>query len=371
MSVKLTANVDMVNYFGGGYVVSVLTNVTLTMPEENKGILKDWIQRTNCSISKKSAMSFAIDDKIYVCGGENSVYLNAVECYDTLTNTWSTKANLPESKSSGVGFAINGKGYVQGGRRGTTSYSSLMHEYDPTSNTWTEKTSGLVIAWHAVFVINGEAYLCGGYSRGSNISTVTKYDPLTDTYTNKTSIPEILESSGGTSIGTNGYLVGGNAASTYKDKTFEFNSLTNTWSIKKAFPTVVNGLCAVSYGDTIYALGGRNSATVFKTMYAYSQKTDTWQQKNDMLFARAQANAHIIGNKIFVMNGFDLITYSNTVETAEILKTEIWYTTDGTDPAINETPTVNAVKYTEPFDLPLSNNQLEPTQLKYCVIPVE
>jgi N-acetylneuraminic acid mutarotase len=54
--------------------------------------------------------------------------------------TWSQKANmLGNARYNLLGFALGNKGYVAGGTYGGLSVTSDCQEFDPSSNTWTEK----------------------------------------------------------------------------------------------------------------------------------------------------------------------------------------------------------------------------------------
>jgi hypothetical protein len=115
MAIELTASASMVNYPAGEYDTTPLTNVTLTMPSENKSILKSWLQRANMPTARRVLTSSAVNGIIYVIGGISTNTLATVEAYDPVTNTWSTKANMPNARYSLTSSVVNDIIYVIGG----------------------------------------------------------------------------------------------------------------------------------------------------------------------------------------------------------------------------------------------------------------
>ena len=63
--------------------------------------------------------------------------------YNTVTNSWIALANFPGiQRFTGSGFSINGKGYITCGINGFGNpYLNDLWEYDPASNTWSQKKS--------------------------------------------------------------------------------------------------------------------------------------------------------------------------------------------------------------------------------------
>lgn len=115
------------------------------------------------------ATTFSIADIGYVItsataeGGQ----VNFV-AYDPSTDSWSAKANYPSDISSDSrSFSINNKGYVNFsmnvGAEG--DYVNDLWEYDPETDTWTEKTSYPLefVTGTVNFVINDMAYFASGF----------------------------------------------------------------------------------------------------------------------------------------------------------------------------------------------------------------
>ena len=76
----------------------------------------------------------ALDNKIYVTGGQNDNYqpMFSVDCYDPDTNTWSHVANMNIARHEHGLVSLHGRLYAIGGW-GVKS----VEFYDPDNNTWT------------------------------------------------------------------------------------------------------------------------------------------------------------------------------------------------------------------------------------------
>lgn len=152
-------------------VADTVTRKTLTLPN---------------SISSPAAVS--IGDSIYLLGGanSNSYGTNYVHKYNPETNVGTdTGARLPTAIYYAPVVAINGKAYIFGGR--TYSYYGTFYnciqEYDPVTNTCTTKKAVLTgtNCGASATVINGKAYIFGGWNNNTFYNTIQEYDPTTDT----------------------------------------------------------------------------------------------------------------------------------------------------------------------------------------------
>ena len=62
-------------------------------------------------------------------------YLNTVEKYDPVLNTWTYVATMQTTRESATAFVIDGKAYVAGGF-GDSVTLNTVETYDPVSNSW-------------------------------------------------------------------------------------------------------------------------------------------------------------------------------------------------------------------------------------------
>jgi|ERR1035437_6609897 N-acetylneuraminic acid mutarotase len=125
-------------------------------------------------------VALAINGKGYIITG--SYYFQVAE-FDPLIG-WNLKANFPGTgRSSATGFVIGNKGYIAGGNSGSSGDLRDLWEYDPSTDTWTEKAAMRHGGYNTTgFSINGKGYV-------GNEQEFWEYDRVTDTWTRKTDFP--------------------------------------------------------------------------------------------------------------------------------------------------------------------------------------
>jgi N-acetylneuraminic acid mutarotase len=140
--------------------------------------------------ARTGAMAFVIGTKAYVGTGQDDTdALKDLWEYTPAKNTWAKKNDITADKrKDAVGFSINGKGYLCSGIY-TSPYTNILsdiQEYNPTTDTWTEKVfadgSLNKKQWADCFILNNKAYLISG----NNTNSVVVYDPATNTLSSET-----------------------------------------------------------------------------------------------------------------------------------------------------------------------------------------
>ena len=115
--------------------------------------------------------------------------------YDPSTNTWTQKADFGgPARRGAVAFVVNGKGYVTSGWSATGLYNDLW-EYNPIADTWQQKANfgGLARSGAVALVIDDKAYIGTGLSGGSAASDSLNdwwlYDDAKDQWLQQTNVP--------------------------------------------------------------------------------------------------------------------------------------------------------------------------------------
>ncbi|MCX5849702.1 MAG: kelch repeat-containing protein [Deltaproteobacteria bacterium] len=132
--------------------------------------------------------------------------------YDPATDTWTQKADIGEGGYD-FGFSIGDKGYIgTGWNRDADGYGGGLTkdfwEYNPATDTWTQKADfgGGVRGGVAGFAIGNKGYIGTGGS-DSALKDFWEYDPAADTWTQKTDFGGIERAYAvGFSIGNKGYI---------------------------------------------------------------------------------------------------------------------------------------------------------------------
>jgi N-acetylneuraminic acid mutarotase len=217
----------------------------------------------------------------------------------------------------GIGFAIGDYGYIGFGTDNGTDYGDL-YQYDPKSNSWTQKTSlGLGMESLAAMVIDNKAYVGIGLTRGQTVDSCTnqffEYDPVADTWTRKADFPGPKRMNAfAVSAGGKGYIgLGYGSGNTDLYDLWQYDPSSDAWTRKSNFPTgsgYPNYAVAFSPDNQLAFVegAGEKAAAVdltTKLLWRYNPATDKWTQMHnlpggEMLFPSAMVvngNGYILG----------------------------------------------------------------------------
>jgi N-acetylneuraminic acid mutarotase len=167
-----------------------------------------WIEKSPMPTPRWGHSASVVNGKIYLVGGADEAGnpLPTVEEYDPVTDTWTEKAPMPTARVTATSV-VDGKIYAIGGSESVYTgwetffleAASTVEEYDPVTDTWiTGKAPMPTARWcHSASAVDGVIYAMGGAMTGrlnfdNLLSTVEAYIPETDTWiTGKADMPTI------------------------------------------------------------------------------------------------------------------------------------------------------------------------------------
>jgi N-acetylneuraminic acid mutarotase len=88
---------------------------------------------------------------------------------------------------------------------------------------------------------------------------------------------------------------------------------TTGWAEKASMPTARFGMAACTLNGKIIVIGGNDGNSMVNTVEEYNPITDSWTGKNPISTERVLPFANVVGNKIYVIGGAELLfeqTYS-------------------------------------------------------------
>ena len=141
------------------------------------------------SAARGSAITGALDGKLYVAGGLRDGAVTDVSIYDPVADAWSDGPALPAPRDHGCGGEVGGKLYVIGGRNANIgSTASTVYELAPGGAAWQSRTAmptarggtGCGVIDGRIIVVGGEGNPAAG-SRGV-FPQVEAYDAAADTW---------------------------------------------------------------------------------------------------------------------------------------------------------------------------------------------
>lgn len=176
---------------GGSADSSVQSSV-----EVYDSVLNTWTEKAPMSIRRMQFGLEIIGGKIYVIGGcspnQATNALETVEMYDPAKNKWTKKASMKTPRFSFQTEVVDGKIYAIGGLSIKTGDLPYVEVYDPATDQWTaKKPMHIPRSWFQTAVVNGKIIAIGGWKKvgdylsTSLISSVEEYDPKSDTWTEK------------------------------------------------------------------------------------------------------------------------------------------------------------------------------------------
>lgn len=251
------------------YLLFILTLcITLTLPAQT------WMQRTNMpAFGRHRATAFSIGNRGYMGMGHvngNSAVINYNDWweYDPASDSWTQRANFPVVNYGAIFFSAGNKGYCGGG----AFLNDEFYAYDPQTNTWTPIADCPVSPTDMPsFTVNGKGYILQG-------GQPYEYDPATNVWTVKQAAPVTFGIwCSAFSIGTSGFVRSG-------INFFEYKPSQNTWVQRANFPGISsNGSVGVRHRSKGYIVSGYvgSLSNVTDEVWEYDPGNNTWTQVPD------------------------------------------------------------------------------------------
>lgn len=267
-----------------------------------------WVEKSSYSGGHLSrAVSFVIDDQLFVGTGISNSYVNYFYKYNYDNNSWESISDLPSTeRANAISFAIGNYGYVGLGYKydGTHNYYNDIWRYDPLNDSWSNMAEfpGTPRAYSTCFVIDDKAYVTGGSSYGDN--DLWEYNSSTDTWTKKADYPGGCSSKGASfSLNNKGYVGFGWLGGTCNDF-WEYDPLTDAWIEKENFPGEPRygaiGFSLLEKGYLACGINQDNNYNFLTDFWEYDHVNDTWTQINTSYPGKGRIHmiVGVIDNKI-------------------------------------------------------------------------
>lgn len=299
-----------------GWAKVLSTDSWLSLRAPLSGWVSDgdtWASKPNLPSTRKDAAIVSANGKIYVIGGvtgggfgcmaigcsvPSPTYHTRVDEYDPATNTWTQKASMPTGRSQLIAIALNNKIYAVGGYN-ASGYLAVNEEYDPVANSWVSKASMPTPRSYAGGgAANSRVFVIGGYNSGGTLSVNEEYNPSNNTWISRASLPAARYSPASGVVGGKIYIIGGSSTNT----NYEYSPPpANSWSTKAVIPTTRLYYTPASGAadGKVYVIGGYNTAKNEE----YDPTTNSWTVRAD--WPRGSAWESIggaeAGGKIYVV----------------------------------------------------------------------
>jgi N-acetylneuraminic acid mutarotase len=228
-----------------------------------------WTQKANFGgIGRHRSFGISIGNKGYIGTGHvngtgtNISYKDWWQ-YDPSSNSWTQKADYPVGNYGVVGWGTATRGYAGGG----AAYSNQMHEYNPVTNTWTAIANcPFAIGEIQAFGIQGKGYVFGA-------SEFAEYSPTTNSWAVKANYPSTLGTwSCSFATSTSGFTKSGYGF-------YEYKPASDTWLPRASFPGISSsGSSAFSINEKGYVVCGYYSglSNVTDEVWEFNPGINSW-----------------------------------------------------------------------------------------------
>jgi hypothetical protein len=174
-----------------------------------------------CQEGVGGIMATAVGNTLYFAGGEGWEVHNAIDIYNTTTNTW-TRSNLIEYKGFGAGIAVGNTNYWAGGEtyNGGYYFSDKVEIWDMTTG---ERTIDCLfqpnLSFSAVQRNNTIVFFTG---RGAQKDKFDIYDIATKTWSIGV-LHQSMEAAGILSVNNTVYVAGGKENGSLSNKVYKLD----------------------------------------------------------------------------------------------------------------------------------------------------
>jgi N-acetylneuraminic acid mutarotase len=233
-----------------------------------------WLQRSDFgSVGRHRASALTIGNKGYMGightngTGTNIVYQDWWQ-YDPSSNSWTQKADYPVPNYAASAFATDTKGYIGGG----TMLGPEFFEYDPLTNTWSPIANcPMNVADQTAFAVNNKGYVIEG-------NQCVEYNPGGNSWMMKNAIPFFV------GIWATSFVIDGSAYVKSNNQLYEYKASIDTWIPRATCPGVATaGSSSFTLGGKGYVVSGYIGALseLTKEVWEYNPGNNTWIQLED------------------------------------------------------------------------------------------
>ena len=213
-------------------------------------------------------ITFILGDKFYVNARKGTADDSGFYEYNPATDTWTQKADIPITGNSykgganGISFTHGGKGYF-GFSSGFSARKSLW-EYDASTDQWKEVATNQTNPFGTYSTLTNDVYLDGKVYAIAYEKKLIEFDVESRKSVEK-ALPPGVEASANYLIVLNKTLYFYNV---YKQTFAAYNGQTNTWTSKGKMPYTTQ---MITVGNQLYAFGSQ-------VISQYDSATDTWKE---------------------------------------------------------------------------------------------
>ena len=274
-------------------------------------------------------------NRVYLLGGftdhsySSTTYTAPINPDGTL-GAWTTGTSLPATIACSQAIVTKNRVYLLGGiidnSYSSTTYTAPINP-DGTLGAWTTATSlPATVGYSQAIVTNNRVYLLGGYSNGSDSSTVytapINPDGTLGTWTTSDSLPVAVSYSQAIVTKNRVYLLGGAIDDSYSADVYTApinpDGTLGAWTTSASLPAAVADSQAIVTKNRVYLLGGTIDDSYSADVYTAPINPDgilgAWTTAGSLPATVASSQTIVTKNRVYLLGGYkdysDSATYT-------------------------------------------------------------
>ncbi|XP_008568430.1 PREDICTED: kelch-like protein 4 isoform X2 [Galeopterus variegatus] len=266
---------------------------------------------------------------LYAVGGMDALKgTTTIEKYDLRANSWLHIGTMSGRRLQFGVAVIDNKLYVVGGRDGLKTLNT-MECFNPVCKIWTvmppmsTHRHGLGVAR-----LEGPMYAVGGHDGWSYLNTVERWDPEGHQWNYVASMSTARSTVGVVALNNKLYAIGGRDGSSCLKSMEYFDPHTNKWNLCASMSKRRGSVGVATYNGFLYVVGGHDApassrcSRLTNCVERYNPKNDSWSTMAPLSVPRDAVAVCPLGDKLYVVGGYDGNTYVKTVESYDTQKNE-------------------------------------------------
>jgi len=240
--------------------------------------------------------------------------------------SWTQRAPSLTSRSNPGMVVAAGRIYLLGGLS-TTVPEQVVEEYDPSTDTWSFKSSPILQRdYFAVAECGGLIFVVGGFFDGSYVGTIEAYDPSMDSWSLRAPIPTPRNFPALAEVGGMLYAIGGHVGFPSGSETTvveRYDPVSDTWSTVSPLNCQRSGARVASAGGQLFVFGGYHTgggvgSEFWQFMERYDPELDTWTVLSRTPYDESSQSpswgksAAVVGASIYPSTAWEYDTQADT-----------------------------------------------------------
>ncbi|XP_070317864.1 kelch-like protein 4 isoform X3 [Odocoileus virginianus] len=183
-------------------------------------------------------------------------------------------------------------------------------------------------AMKGVATLEGPMYAVGGHDGWSYLNTVERWDPEGRQWNYVASMSTPRSTVGVVALNNKLYAIGGRDGSSCLKSMEYFDPHTNKWSLCAPMSKRRGGVGVATYNGFLYVVGGHDApasnhcSRLSACVERYDPRNDSWSTVAPLSVPRDAVAVCPLGDRLYVVGGYDGHTYLNTVESYDAQKDE-------------------------------------------------